>query len=58
MLEKRKIYTHSYEKKLDEISTDEIHAFAKMYTVKAEYIAPLGLLPVHVLFHKIDIIEI
>ena len=50
LLEKRKIYTHSYEKKLDEISTDEIHAyaFAKIYTVKAEYTAPLGLLPGHV----------
>ena len=58
LLLEKKIYTHSYEKKLDEVSTDEIHAFAKMYTVKAEYIAPLGLLPGHVLFHKIDIIEI
>ena len=26
---KRKIYTHSYEKKLDEIYTDEIHVVAK-----------------------------
>ena len=46
LLEKRKIYTRSYEKKLDEIYTGEIHAFAKMY--KAEYTAPLGLLPDHV----------
>ena len=43
--EKRKIYTHSYESKTDEIYTGEIHVFAKMY--KAEYTALLGLLPDH-----------
>ena len=43
--EKRKIYTHSYENKMDEIYTGEIHVFAKMY--KAEYTALLGLLPDH-----------
>ena len=46
LLEKRKIYIQSYEKKLDEIYTGEIHAFAKMY--KAEYTAPLELVPDHV----------
>ena len=46
LLEKRKIYTRSYEKKLDEIYTDEIYTFAKC-SYKAEYAAPLGLLPDH-----------
>ena len=40
--EKRKIYTHSYESKMDEIYTGEIHVFAKI-----EYTALLGLLPDH-----------
>ena len=40
---KRKIYTRSYEKRLDEIYVGEIHAFAKM--CKAEYTVPLRLLP-------------
>ena len=51
-----KIYTCSCEKKLNKIYTGEIYAFAKIY--KAEYTAPLGLLPDHVVFYKIDIIEI
>ena len=52
-----KICIRSYEKKLDEIYTGEIHAFARVY--KAEYnTALLGLLPDHVVFYKIDIIEI
>ena len=41
---------------MDEIYTGEIHMFAKIY--KAEYTASLGLLPGHVVFYKIDIIEI
>ena len=53
LLEKRKIYKRSYEKKLDEIYTGEIHRFAKMY--KVEYIVPLGLLLDHVVFYKIEI---
>ena len=53
---KRKIYKCSYEKKLGEIYTGEIHGFAKMY--KVEYIVPLGLLLDHVVFYKIGIIEI
>ena len=40
---KRKIYTCSYEKRLDEIYVGKIHAFAKMY--KADYTVPLRLLP-------------
>ena len=41
---------------MDEINTGEIHSFAKMH--KAEYTAPLGLLPDHMVFYKVDIIEI
>ena len=44
--EGRFIATRSYKKKLDEIYSSEIHTFAKMY--KADYTAPLGLLPDHV----------
>ena len=43
-------------KKLDDIYTGEIHVLVKMY--KAEYTAPMGLLPDHVVFYKIDILEI
>ena len=50
LLEKRKIYKCSYEKKLGEIYTGEIHGFAKMH--KVEYIVPLGLLLDHVVFYK------
>ena len=56
LLLEKGIYKRSYEKKLGEIYTGEIHAFAKMY--KVEYIVPLGLLLDHVVFYKIGIIEI
>ena len=56
LLEKRKIYIHSFEKKLEEYYSGEIHVFAEMY--KGKYTAPLGLLPDYVVFYKIDIIEI
>ena len=56
LLEKRKIYKCSYEKKLGEIYAGEIHGFAKMH--KVEYIVPLRLLLDHVVFYKIGIIEI
>ena len=51
----RFIYIHSC-KKLDKIYTGEIHVLVKMY--KAEYTTPMGLLPDHVVFYKIDILEI
>ena len=41
LLEKRKVYICSYEKKLDEIYTGEIHVFAKMYN--AEYTDSTGI---------------
>ena len=41
---------------MDEIYTGEIHMFANIY--KAEYTASLGLLPGHVVFYKIDLVEI
>ena len=52
---KEDLYTFLWEK-LDEIYIGEIHMFAKIY--KAEHTASLGLLPGHVVFYKIDIIEI
>ena len=54
LLVKRKIYTHSYGKKLDKIYTGEIHTFAKCTRLNVAT-APLGLLLV---FYKIEIIEI
>ena len=42
--------------KMNKIYTGEIYAFANIY--KAEYTAPLGLLPDHVVFYKTDKIEI
>ena len=62
LLAKRKICTHFYEKKLDEIYTGEIHVLAKMCKAAWIYIyiytVPLGLLPDYVVFYKIHIIEI
>ena len=52
---KRKIYIHSYEKKLDEIYTGEIHTFVKMY--KAEYTALLGLLTCDIIVNIIQTVK-
>ena len=52
---KEDLYMFLWEKS-DEIYTGEIYTLVKMY--KAEYTAPLELLPDHVVFYRMDIIEV